>query len=146
MDTAYRSLVRVERRVSETSEEFTRAALEWLQADIRQNWSPSSVSAIGSPPAKDLPKTTGNLDSAIFIQQQVRGSLGRFATNADHKYGYLSIDTARGSNPKNRGGYSQALEFGVPSNNLQPRPFLQPAVERLAGVYPDLAKRYIKTR
>lgn len=131
----YSSLVRIERNVARTTGEFLKHAAEWLRNDIRSHWSTRSPSGVGNSPAV----VTGNLDSAIFVEQTGRTSGGQFATNDNAMTWFVRVDTARGINPDGRGGYSQALEYDLN------RPFMQPAVDRLKSVYERLAKRYIKT-
>ncbi len=130
----YKSLIRIEKRVDETSFEFLVYVAEWLRNDIRWRWSSSSPSSIGSPPAI----LTGNLDSSIKVARQGRTSGGQFASTSDAKKLFIVIDTEAGDNPLGRGQYSGVLELD--------RPFMQPAVRRLEGVYSSLAKRKIKTK
>lgn len=130
----YRSLVRIERSVDSGSGELVRFAAEWLVNDIRSNWSNSQQTVgSGNPPAIK----TGNLDSAV-IADRGRDVMGRFATADNVKVAFVRVDTAAGVQPDNRGNYAQVLEFEY---NL---PFVQPAVQRLEAVYPDLGKRFIR--
>lgn len=135
IDKLGRSLMRVERKVLETSDDFAVSAAEMLKNDIRSNWSSSSPSSEGNAPAK----LTHNLDSSIFIESTSRGEGGRFA-GKEGKYRYIVVDTSKGDNPLGRGNYSATLE------NEMNRPFLQPAIDRVAPVLGNLAKRKIKVR
>lgn len=128
----FSQLVRMERNVRISSNEFTRDAAEWLKNDIQSHWSSRSPSAKGSPPAV----VTGNLDSSILVEKTGRGVGGRFA-GKDSIYHYLKIDTTKGIAPSEQ-GYSRVLEEGYD------RMFLEPALDRLGGEIPSLAKRTIK--
>jgi hypothetical protein len=134
----YKSLIRIERKLNEKTSDFLKFSAEWLKNDIRSHWSSRSPSAPNSAPAV----VSGNLDSSIFVEQQGRSLGGQFSSGA--MTWFVRVDTAKGSNPRNRGGYSQALEFGVPSHNQRPRPFMQPAIDRLKQNFESLAKSKIK--
>ena len=134
-DKLRRSVMRVERKVIETSDDFAVAAAETLKNTIRKNWSSTSPSSKGSPPAK----VTGNLDSSIFIEGQSRSAGGQFA-GSKGAYRYIVIDTSKGSEPLGRGNYSDILE-----NELE-RPFLQSAIDEVMPVIAALAKQKIKVR
>jgi HK97 gp10 family phage protein len=128
----YKSLVRIERNVEDSSKEFVRVAAEWLVNDIRSSWSGASPYNPGQPPAVD----TGNLDKNVTSESQGRGEGGRFSK--DVIAWFVRIDTAKG----NGKGYSQALETGT--SKMEARPFIMPAVDRLEAVYGELAKRNIR--
>ena len=89
-------------------------SVESITNRIRYNWSPSSPSSPGNPPAV----VTGNLDGSISFDHTGRDALGRFASAENATAIYLRIEAE----------YAAALEFGDPSKNLAPRPFLAPAV------------------
>lgn len=82
---------------------------------------------------------TGNLDSSILVEEQGRNAGGRFG-GADAFYRYIRIDTSQGDDPQGRGGYSQALE----DESYLDRPFVEPAMDRLSDIFPEMAKRKIK--
>jgi hypothetical protein len=116
---------RLEARLPGRLESSVREAAEALAADIRSNWSASSPSSPGNPPAID----TGNLDSAVRAEPTGRDVLGRFARTSDAAVWFVRIATSEGDDPRNRGEYGTILEYGLN------RPFVEPAVDRLAGVY-----------
>lgn len=125
----YRSLVRIERNLTDSSSALVTFAADWLVNDIRSHWSATKQTAgSGNPPAIK----TGNLDSSV-IAEQGRDVLGRFAAAR-----VVRVDTEAGDYPNNRGNYAQVLEHKY---NL---PFFEPAKERLMVVYPDLAKRFLR--
>ena len=131
----YRSLVRIESTVGKGSADLVDNAADWLVNDIRSSWS-GSQQAIGSgnPPAIK----TGNLDSSIQKEEQGRDLLGRFADTENTKVKFVRINTAEGNKPEGRGNYAQVLE------DVYDLPFVQPAVDRLSGIYPEMAKRHIR--
>jgi hypothetical protein len=141
----YKNLIKFERRVTDNTSDFVRFAARWLEMDIRTHWSMKKPSDAGNPPAMD----TGNLDSAVRAEPQGRDLGGRFGTDTDSMAWYVRVDTANGEHPENwygtdRGGYGQALENGVPSRNLKPRPFMKPAIDRLRQTFPEMALREIR--
>lgn len=124
-----RKLDQLERELPRRVEASVKEAAEALKADIRSSWSSTSPSRPGNPPAMD----TGNLDSAIFVDTAGRDASGRFASDADAVRAFVRIDTTQGSSYHGRGAYEGYLEDGTP--RMAARPFVQPAVERLEGVY-----------
>lgn len=131
----YRNLTRIERNVEESTGEFLRDAAQWLVNDIRSNWSARSPSSRGNPPAV----VTGNLDSSVVAESTGRDGGGRFSNTVSAIRWYVRVDTSKGVDPRNRGGYGGVLE------NALNRPYFAPAVERLEAIYETLAKRYIQT-
>lgn len=91
--------------------------------DINANWSANSPSDPFNPPAV----VTGALKRSIRIER--RSARGRFAKKADAVHYAIMV----------RSKYGAALEFGYDPNNLLPRPYLLPAVDRakdnLAGKF-----------
>lgn len=81
---------------------------------VRYNWSASSPSNPGEPPAV----VTGNLDSSIKADNAGRNALGQLTRSNEAIAWYIRI----------KAEYAAALEFGDSSKNLAPRPFLAPAV------------------
>lgn len=134
----YKNVFKLEKRITDNTSDFVRFAARWLEMDIRTNWSMKSPSAAGKPPAVD----TGNLDSSVIAEPQGRQSGGRFGTDTDSIAWYVRIDTSQGDNPDGRGGYSQALETGT--YRMAARPFMRPAIDRLKGIFPDMAHREIR--
>lgn len=131
------NLVRLENKIDKASSSFLDEAAEWLVNDVRSNWSASRQTiGSGNPPAIK----TGNLDSSLFIEDNGRDVLGRFADRKNTKVKFVRIDTARGDNPEGRGGYSPALE----DTNYYNLPFLQPAIDRLNSIYIEMAKRHMR--
>jgi hypothetical protein len=134
VDRLERALIRVERNVDRTTEEFLQFCAHWLRNDIRSNWSRQSPSSEGNPPAVK----TGNLDSSVTVSKQGRGDGGRFAASGDAKRWYVVVDTSKGYRPDGRGNYEGILE------EFLNRPFMKPAVARLEGKYELFAKRFIR--
>lgn len=93
----------------------TQEAAMDIVADIRGSWSGQSPSSPGNPPAV----VTGELDRSIKVKEG-RDIAGRFATT-DNAVSYAIVVES---------DYGAALEFGDPSKNLAPRPFLRPAIFR----------------
>lgn len=133
----YSQLIRLDKNVVTSTDMFLGDAATWLASDIRGHWSAKSPSTRGSAPAK----VTGNLDSSIFVETQGRAAGGRFG-GKDAFYRYIRIDTSRGDDPRGRGGYSQALE----DKSYLDRPFVEPAMDRLSSIFPEMAKREIKVK
>ncbi len=123
----------MEKKVEETSDDFTQLAAEVLQAHIKDNWSKSSPSSKGTPPAV----VTGNLDSAVVIETQSRTATGQFAGKKG-AVRFVVVDTRLGDNPLGRGEYGSVLEEELD------RPFMQPAIEETERQLPTLAQRKIK--
>lgn len=94
-----------------------------IVADINRSWSSSSPSDPFTPPAV----VTGTLKRSIRIER--RSGSGRFASRADAVHYAIRVHAI----------YGAALEFGYSPNNLLPRPFFLPAVDRakdsLAGKF-----------
>lgn len=131
----------LESSVEKGSTEFVMRAGEWLVNDIRKNWSPASPSDPGDPPAKD----SGNLDSAIASAMDngfYRGDGGKFASKGSAKTFTFRFAAAEGANYHGRGEYIQALEKG--REGAVERPFVEPALDRLASAFPKLATQYIR--
>lgn len=87
---------------------------------IRSNWSGSSPSVAGEPPAV----VTGELNAMIKVEQ-ARDILGRYASA--HK---IKFETE----------YAAALEWGYSPNHLAPRPFIRPALTALQMEFVDYIK------
>ena len=136
----YKSVYKLEKRYLDNTSDFVRFAARWLEMDIRTSWSPKSPSSPHKAPAVD----TGNLNASVKAEPQGRQSGGRFGTDTDSISWYVRVDTASG----NGKSYSQALEEGVPVNNwgfeMKPRPFMRPAIDRLKGIFPEMAHREIR--
>lgn len=112
---------------------------------IRKNWSSSSPSSAGQPPAK----VTGNLDSSLKMDSTGRDASGRFANSKNAKYAFIRVDTANGDfddpngrSPADRGNYAQSLEYGQAGHHA-PRPFLEPAMAVIATSFGREAKRVL---
>ena len=106
------------------------SAAEALVLDIRSNWSPTSPSDPGSPPAI----LTGNMDSAVKAESQGRDDRGRFQ-GPDAKVWYVTIKTSQGENPLGRGEYAAEVD--------QTRPFIEPALDRVARQLPFFFRRVL---
>lgn len=134
------ALLRLERAVDKTTDEFMEYAIDWLRRDIRSSW------GRGGAPNTD----TNNLDSNIVTAPQFkRETGGRFATAGGRKTITVTFAAADGGHYHGRGEYIQALEFGVnrsPPGAKPEYPFLQPALDRLETVFSQLAKQKIRGR
>ena len=104
----------IDRTAPEIVDQAVKQTVEEVAQDIKQNWSESSPSAPGQPPAI----VTGYLDSTIRVLR--RDALGRFATVQNAKVWTIRAEAE----------YAMALEFGNPVTGAAPRPFLRPAIER----------------
>ncbi len=129
----YKSLIRIERRVEEQSDEFLEEMGEFIVSYIRQNWWPSTPSPKegGTFPAVD----SGNLDSSITVE---RRASGRFSTKEGANTMFVRFNTLDGDKP-NGYNYAQALEEGT--YKMKARPFLKPTMEQAKNIAPQLAKR-----
>ena len=93
--------------------EAIRETMEDIHTMIMSRWSEISPSAPGQPPAV----VTGTLGSSIHWQPT--NATGQFASGKDAVAWSLRVEAE----------YGAALEFGVPERNLEPRPFLRPALD-----------------
>lgn len=96
--------------VDKTMEEATDSIIN----RIRYNWSSSSPSTPGEPPAV----VTGTLDESVTKDNTGRNARGQFASGADITAWYIRVEAP----------YANALEYGDSSKNLEPRPFIAPAI------------------
>lgn len=133
-DPQWRTMIRVEENIDRSTKEGVRVSAEALVADIRSNWSSSSPSAKGNAPAV----VTGNLDSSVQLDEQKRDTSGRFS--ADAHVMFVRVDTSMGDNPMDRGNYAPALE----DEGFLNRPFIQPAIDRMEGIFPEIMRRIVK--
>lgn len=99
--------------ISMLTSEAIRETMEDIHTMIMSRWSEVSPSAPGQPPAI----VTGTLGSSIHFQPTSSG--GQFASSKDAVAWSLKVESE----------YGAALEFGVPERNLEPRPFIRPAIE-----------------
>jgi hypothetical protein len=127
-------MIRVEENIDKGAANGVEMATQALVLDIRSGWSWSSPSAEGEAPAIK----TGNLDSSVKIDPQKRDTSGRFS--ADAHVMFVRIDTSEGVDPQGRGNYAPALE----DESYLNRPFVQPAVDRMQEIFPEIMKRMIK--
>lgn len=129
----WRTLVNVEKRFARQVNEAVEDAAEALVEDIRGNWSGTSPSQWGTPPAV----VSGVLDSSLEIVESDRTSLGRFAKKGSVRV--VKIDTSE--NDPDGESYAPALEDPGYLN----RPFVEPAIERVSQVFPAFFKRRVKS-
>lgn len=99
---------------------------------IRGGWSSSSPSSPGQPPAI----VTGNLDESVHAENTGRSGAGTFAKGSAVQSWFVQVEAE----------YAAALEFGSPSTNLAPRPFISPALDAalpflVAGLKASYASR-----
>ncbi len=130
----FRSMIRVEAKAKKRSGEIVTQASEMLVADIRSHWSSQSPSARGNAPAI----VTGNLDSSVVVDPRGRDAKGRFASGEDAVVRFVRVDTSKGDNPMGRGNYAHILEDDLG------RPFMEPAIERMSKIYPDMFQRFLR--
>lgn len=98
-----------------------RQAVEIMQAEIRENWSASSPSSPGNPPAIK----TGNLDQSVRPESTGRTLRGTWTSGNDAAMWTLRIGA----------WYAGNLEHGY---TMAPRPFVLPAALRTYEKLPDL--------
>ncbi len=132
-DKNWRTMVAIERKLATQTREAVEATVEGIVNDIRSSWSPTSPSAVGSPPAM----VTGNLDSSVKADEQGRDLQGRFA-GKDAAVMFIRVDTSEGIDPGERGNYAPILELDLD------RPFIAPALERAGGQFTVNIKRFVK--
>ena len=113
-----RALRELERRLPGKADEIVGKIALDLEADIKSNFSRVSPSAPGDPPGID----TGLLKNSI---------------QARRKRPMLWIVQAGTE-------YAAALEFGYPARNLAARPFIRPAIKRIAPRIPARFKAVVK--
>jgi hypothetical protein len=132
----WRNLQKMSREIGHAADKTTLAAANEIKRYIRENWSPSSPSAPGKPPAK----VTGNLDRSLFVEKYGASGkeLSARAGGRDVYMATLIVDTRRGPRPWRKTGdpyevnYGLFMEEGVTKSllgDIAPRPFLEPAVE-----------------
>lgn len=102
-----------------------------IVTDIRGSWSGQSPSSPGNPPAV----VSGELDRSIKVKEG-RDVAGRFATTENAVSYAITVES----------DYGAALEFGDPSKNLAPRPFLRPALFRFKNKMGDKYKSVFRFR
>lgn len=124
-------MVKIEAKYRKGAERVVKDTADFFANDIRDNWSASSPSNPGKPPAV----VTGNLDESVIAEDQGRDQ-GRFA-GKDAFVWYVHFDTDN----DDRGQYALALEEGVPDRNLKPRPFVKPALKRAKTFFRAELKR-----
>jgi len=102
------------RRLQPMVEKTMSESVESIINRIRYNWSSASPSSPGQPPAV----VSGNLDESIKSDNTGRSSAGQFAKGSDISMWFIRVEA----------DYGAALEYGDPSKNLAPRPYIAPAV------------------
>lgn len=133
-DPSWRTMVRVTENIDRGAANGVANAADALVSDIRSNWSATSPSADGEAPAIQ----TGNLDSSVKVDPQMRDTSGRFSSDAHVLF--VRVDTSEGDDPQGRGNYAPALE----DPNYLNRPFIQPAIDRMEGLFPEIMRRFVK--
>lgn len=135
-DDMHKSIIKIEKKYKKAIDVSTRVGADYVAQDIKNGWSATSPSREGARPAID----TGNLDSSIKVERTGRDELGRYADANNTKAHYVSMDTSKGSDPRGRGQYTQALEEGT--FRMGARPFIQNAMNRGMRIYKaDLKRR-----
>lgn len=90
--------------------------------EIKGNWSPSSPSEPGNPPAV----VTGTLNRSV--KSEARDFAGRFASDSKGSKWYVRVGDSEAY-------YAGFLEFGT--SKMVERPFFIPAIERVQDKLPD---------
>lgn len=98
-------------------------------AFLHQNWSGSSPSEPGSPPAV----VTGALDASIRKDATGRDASGRFASGDDVISWFIRVGDSKA-------WYAADLEEGRASTNLAPRPYIDPAFKSIEDKLPEGVK------
>lgn len=129
----FRTMIAVEAKLKQQVGEAVRATAEEIVDDIRKNWSATSPSAVGSPPAV----VTGLLDSSVMVEDQGRDEKGRFKGDDATVY-YIHVDTAEGE----PNGYNYAMALEDPA--YLDRPFLAPALLAAEGYYTSNIQRFVR--
>jgi hypothetical protein len=129
--TNWRLMAKVKAEVHAGADAGSREAAELLKETIREHWSASAPSSDYSPPAM----RSGNLDSAVKVSDRGRDDAGRFSGAHTAAY-YVTANASDGSSYHGRGNYGPALELGT--EIMAPRPFMAPAVDLVAAVYPAI--------
>lgn len=129
-------LNKLEAQLPSRLESTVREGAEMVVRDIRASWSPNSPSPVGQPPAV----VTGDLDASIQAKPSKRTGGGQFAREGV----YYVIEAGA----RHRGTYYAPLlentEYAPPSS--YDRPFLTPAMERIAPQYFDMFKVLLRAR
>lgn len=133
LDPDFRTMVRIERDLLRDVSLGVEDAAQALVSQIRGNWSSSSPSSRGEPPAI----VTGNLDSSVVVDEKGRDEKGRFTSPTDTVVKFVRVDTSEGDNPGDRGNYGPVLEGPLE------REFIEPAIKVVAPMYGALMKRRV---
>lgn len=122
----------IEKHIPQITNDAVKTTIEEIARGVKENWSSSSPSAPGSPPAV----VTGYLDSSVQIFR--KDLAGRFSTLLNAVTWGIRVGAE----------YGAALEFGNPVTGAAPRPFLRPAIkaaEDLLGQKISIGFRQIET-
>ena len=111
-------LDRLDEQILPRAARITEEVADEVIQDIRDNWSASSPSSPGEPPAV----VTGRLNASLSARR--RDERGRFTRAGATDVVEVSVTAGT--------EYAAALEYGYSPRNLAPRPFLRPAVVRAA--------------
>lgn len=100
---------------------------------LHQNWSKSSPSDPGNPPAI----VTGALDKSVRKESSGRDIRGRFASKENSVAWFIRVGDGTA-------WYAADLQEGRDSTNLAPRPYIDPALESIEDKVPDGLKLSFK--
>lgn len=131
--TNWRHMASVRSTLREGTREAAREVAEALVNDITANWGMDGAPSID----------TGNLNSAVMVNEKGRDAAGRFANSENVVTYIVTANAPDGDSYHGRGNYSRALEEGW-SNDYSsggPFPFMQPAIERVMPLYAAIIKR-----
>lgn len=117
----WRTMLRLEKQVKKRSGEAVEDLAEAVLRDINSNWSTSSPSDSGKPPAK----VSHTLSKSGSIENQGRDEQGRFA-GKNSAVRYIHFDTSDNDGKQ----YATALE----DPDYLDRPFIAPALRRASSM------------
>lgn len=107
-------LDKVDRNITTLTDKTMGEAAESVIDRMQKNWSMVSPSSPGEPPAI----VSGNLADSISTDNTGRNALGQFATTENAIAYYIRV----------MADYAMALEYGYAARNLDPRPYMLPAI------------------
>lgn len=98
---------------------------EAVIADIQSHWYPTSPSPRGSAPAV----VSGELSDSIHLEATGRTGSGKFTASENASMALIKIDAAHG---------------GILESDYLDRPFLEPALDRIAPMFPTFFERLLR--
>lgn len=114
----FRRLDQIDRTIGPNTQRKTEQVVNLIVKDIHESWSPVSPSPWGQAPAV----VSGDLDRSVNREPTPRDPRGRFTSERDGAFYVIRVDEE----------YAGVLENDPRYN----RPFLEPALERAAAIFP----------